>query len=380
MPARPSVQRGPKLNLNIPAPVEGTPSHSPSSSSDWVNVKILGNGTLSTVWLITNPATHECRAKKQYVNDISVQHKIAHEITFLKRAEHPNIVKLVQEPQATEGRTQCVHLEFMDLGSLDQLMENVNLLRTPQERCDLAKAIAVPCLAGLAFLHLKMNEIHRDIKPGNILCNSEGRVKLCDFDCGFETSCTRAASTYTGTNLYCAPEVEKGESYCHTCDLWSLAVVLFEVATGTLPPSDKQVKSINFGLVKDDLLRELLQSLLVLDPTHRFDALSALYHPALSGFYDSRYTFHGNDHALSLLQNLEDIGFCVDIFRLKDPQSVSAEDLKRLDESFLLSWRDVTSKQGVTIESKRKSTELLKKVLLKKQEPSISYLKKVAPR
>lgn len=65
---------------------------------------------------------------------------------------------------------------------------------------------------------------------------SDGLVKLCDFGFARHMSCkTEMLTSLKGTPLYMAPEVVKEEPYNHTADLWSLGIVLYELATGSPP-------------------------------------------------------------------------------------------------------------------------------------------------
>jgi hypothetical protein len=86
--------------------------------------------------------------------------------------------------------------------------------------------------------------VHRDIKPGNILCGSDGRVRVTDFGLshvGDAAHGSRSPATKTGprlvpgTALYMAPEQRRGRPVDPRSDLFSLGIVLFEMLTGELP-------------------------------------------------------------------------------------------------------------------------------------------------
>jgi serine/threonine protein kinase len=90
-------------------------------------------------------------------------------------------------------------------------------------------------LLGLEFLHSN-KQLHRDIKPGNILVNSDGSVKLSDF--GISKTLDNTANicdTFVGTATYMSPERAVGQDYSFSADIWSLGIVLYELATGEFP-------------------------------------------------------------------------------------------------------------------------------------------------
>ncbi|CAG5132779.1 unnamed protein product, partial [Candidula unifasciata] len=120
--------------------------------------------------------------------------------------------------------TISICTEYMDGGSLDRYM--------PVSERVLGQ-ISLCVVEGMLYMwDLKI--LHRDIKPYNILVNTAGEVKLCDF--GVSTQLEKSiAITHLGTCYYMAPERLKGESYGNPAEVWSLGVTLFELATGKFP-------------------------------------------------------------------------------------------------------------------------------------------------
>ncbi|RLN89633.1 hypothetical protein BBJ28_00017984 [Nothophytophthora sp. Chile5] len=159
-------------------------------------------------------------------------------------------------------------LEYMDGGSLENV---IHQLGTIPER--VLASVAFQILHALAYL--KANKrVHRDIKPPNILLNSQGRVKLSDFGiaselgtslgkarlaywhCGYLAAwlfLLRSSSgfltllltivwhlaamcgTFVGTFRYMSPERIQHAEYSYSSDIWSLGLVLMEAATGVYP-------------------------------------------------------------------------------------------------------------------------------------------------
>jgi mitogen-activated protein kinase kinase 1 len=132
-----------------------------------------------------------------------------------------------------------IALEYMDLGSIDNIQKKCGA-RIPE--AFLAYMLR-EVIVGLDVLHHQRHQLHRDIKPGNILFNSQGFVKLGDFGItktlhetiqGFQKG-LKEASTYIGTSLYMSPERLQGKKYNFTSDIWSVGVMAIELATGQYP-------------------------------------------------------------------------------------------------------------------------------------------------
>ncbi|XP_060031644.1 dual specificity mitogen-activated protein kinase kinase 5 isoform X6 [Erinaceus europaeus] len=93
--------------------------------------------------------------------------------------------------------------------------------------------IAGAVVKGLTYLW-SLKILHRDVKPSNMLVNTRGQVKLCDF--GVSTQLVNSiAKTYVGTNAYMAPERISGEQYGIHSDVWSLGISFMELALGSFP-------------------------------------------------------------------------------------------------------------------------------------------------
>jgi len=134
-------------------------------------------------------------------------------------------------------RTNAVHvaLEFMDLGSLADLKKRMKGEGVPPTHLS---CITMQIMKGLDFLH-ERRLLHRDIKPENILHNKEGQVKLTDFGIAKDLDTTLAmAGTFVGTVTYMSPERCLGQDYSLASDIWSVGMVIYELATGKYPFAD----------------------------------------------------------------------------------------------------------------------------------------------
>ncbi|VEL34851.1 unnamed protein product [Protopolystoma xenopodis] len=94
-------------------------------------------------------------------------------------------------------------------------------------------------ICALEHIH-SLNIVHLDVKPENVLCAFDGHTFLSDFDRSLDLSSIKGAPTaddFTGTPLFMAPEIAKGEAITIKADIWSLAVLAAEMLSGPIRPS-----------------------------------------------------------------------------------------------------------------------------------------------
>uniref|UniRef100_A0AAZ1XYQ5 Dual specificity mitogen-activated protein kinase kinase 1 n=1 Tax=Oreochromis aureus TaxID=47969 RepID=A0AAZ1XYQ5_OREAU len=103
-------------------------------------------------------------------------------------------------------------------------------------------------IKGLSYLREKHKIMHRDVKPSNILVNSRGEIKLCDFGVSGQLI-DSMANSFVGTRSYMSPERLQGTHYSVQSDIWSMGLSLVEMAIGRFPippPDAKELEQI-FG-------------------------------------------------------------------------------------------------------------------------------------
>jgi serine/threonine-protein kinase len=190
--------------------------------------KQLGAGGMSAVWRATDEELERTVAVKLLRPDAD-RARFEREARSVAALSHPNINQLYDYGEV-EGRPFMV-LEYLPGGSLEELLTYGEPL--PDERTG---QIAADVAAGLAHAHAR-GLVHRDLKPPNILFDSEGRAKICDFGIarlGGAGTLTEAG-TVLGTAAYISPEQAAGESASPASDVYSFGAILFRMLTGRLP-------------------------------------------------------------------------------------------------------------------------------------------------
>ena len=238
--------------------------------------EVLGRGGMGAVYRARQKSLDRPVAIKLLPFDLGVQEDFAErfrrEATALARLSHPNIVGVHDFGQADDGHYFMV-MEYVDGVDLAALMRAGPL--PPDEALSIVRQV---CDA-LEFAHSR-GVVHRDIKPGNILLDATGGVKVADFGIaqlmGDEP---RTALTVTGALLgtpeYVAPEQMQPAAHVdHRADIFSVGVMLYELLTGQLPRGVfrplRQLVPAARGL--DRVVTKALQS----EPGSRYRSIAAM--------------------------------------------------------------------------------------------------------
>ncbi|XP_072326554.1 dual specificity mitogen-activated protein kinase kinase 5 isoform X3 [Scyliorhinus torazame] len=179
---------------------------------------ILGHGNGGTVYKAYHVPSGKILAVKVILLDITVelQKQIMSELEILYKCDSAYIIGFYGAFFVENRISICT--EFMDGGSLDVYR------KIPEH---VLGRISVAVVKGLTYLW-SLKILHRDVKPSNMLVNTRGQVKLCDF--GVSTQLVNSiAKTYVGTNAYMAPERIAGEQYGIHSDVWSFGISFMEV-------------------------------------------------------------------------------------------------------------------------------------------------------
>jgi tetratricopeptide (TPR) repeat protein/predicted Ser/Thr protein kinase len=147
---------------------------------------------------------------------------------------HPNIVTVFDTGE--EGGSAYIAMEYVEGQDLKQIVQESGALAIGP----VVLIFGQMCQA-LAYAH-DQGIVHRDIKPSNVLWTKNKQCKITDF--GLARALTTTANTLTttgGTPYYMSPEQTLGNNLDHRTDLYSLGVMMFELATGSLPFTEGDV-------------------------------------------------------------------------------------------------------------------------------------------
>lgn len=191
----------------------------------------LGEGSYGSVYKALHKDSGQVLAIKQVPVDTDLQ-EIIKEISIMQQCDSPYIVKYYGS--YFKNTDLWIVMEYCGAGSVSDMMR----LRKKTLSEDEIATILSDTLKGLEYLHLR-RKIHRDIKAGNILLNSEGHAKLADFGVAGQLTDTMAKrNTVIGTPFWMAPEVIQEIGYDCVADIWSLGITALEMAEGKPPYGD----------------------------------------------------------------------------------------------------------------------------------------------
>ncbi|KAL7636823.1 UNVERIFIED_CONTAM: hypothetical protein RMT77_012581 [Armadillidium vulgare] len=191
----------------------------------------LGEGSYGSVYKALHKESGQVLAIKQVPIDTDLQ-EIIKEISIMQQCDSLHVVKYYGS--YFKDSDLWIVMEYCGAGSVSDIMRLRKKTLTEEE----IATILYDTLQGLEYLHLR-RKIHRDIKAGNILLNTQGHAKLADFGVAGQLSDTMAKrNTVIGTPFWMAPEVIQEIGYDCVADIWSLGITALEMAEGKPPYGD----------------------------------------------------------------------------------------------------------------------------------------------
>ncbi|XP_069958392.1 serine/threonine-protein kinase 3 isoform X1 [Cherax quadricarinatus] len=191
----------------------------------------LGEGSYGSVYKALHKESGQVLAIKQVPIDTDLQ-EIIKEISIMQQCDSHHVVKYYGS--YFKDSDLWIVMEYCGAGSVSDIMRLRKKTLTEEE----IATVIYDTLRGLEYLHLR-RKIHRDIKAGNILLNTQGHAKLADFGVAGQLSDTMAKrNTVIGTPFWMAPEVIQEIGYDCVADIWSLGITALEMAEGKPPYGD----------------------------------------------------------------------------------------------------------------------------------------------
>lgn len=194
---------------------------------------LIGRGGMATVYRAHQVSMNRVVALKvlprHLLDDETYMQRFQREVAIVAQLEHRNIVP-VHDYGSEEGQPYIV-MRYMSGGSIDDMLR--------QGALDLERLVSIisQIAPALDYAHSK-HVLHRDLKPSNVLMDDDGGAFLTDFGIARLLGDTNVALTtqgVVGTPSYMSPEQAQGTALDNRSDIYSLGVMLFEMATGRRP-------------------------------------------------------------------------------------------------------------------------------------------------
>ncbi|KAG8644528.1 phototropin-1 [Manihot esculenta] len=271
-------------------------------------IKPLGSGDTGSVHLVELSGSGQFFAMKAMDKNVMLNrnkvHRACAEREILDMLDHPFLPALYASFQTKTHI--CLITDYCPGGELFMLLE-----RQPTKvlKEDAVRFYAAEVVVALEYLHCQ-GIIYRDLKPENVLLQSNGHVSLTDFDLSCLTSCKpqlliptinekkkrhkrqqhqhpvfmaepmRASNSFVGTEEYIAPEIITGAGHTSAVDWWALGILLYEMLYGYTPFRGKTRQKTFANILHKDLkfpgnkhvslnAKQLMYRLLHRDPKNR---------------------------------------------------------------------------------------------------------------
>ena len=206
--------------------------HAGQAIGQYMLTERIGRGGMATVYRAYQPSLDRDVAIKvlpeYFAEEASYRERFQHEAQAIARLRHPNVLEVFDF--GVEDGVAYIVMELVEGGTLaDRLgrpMELKNVL-----------ALLQPLGSAVDYAHLK-GVLHRDIKPSNVLMRVDGTPVLADFGLARLAGSARrltAIGSVMGTPEYMSPEQATDQELGPASDLYSLAIIAYEMLTGRVP-------------------------------------------------------------------------------------------------------------------------------------------------
>ncbi|KAF0305545.1 cAMP-dependent protein kinase catalytic subunit [Amphibalanus amphitrite] len=257
------------------------PSKNTAALEDFDLLKTLGTGSFGRVMLVQHKAGKDYFAmkildKQKVVRLKQVEHTL-NEKRILQAISFPFLVSL--QYHFKDNKNLYIILPYVSGG---EMFFHLRRLRAATKRGfheSHSRFYAAQIVLAFEYLHY-LDLIYRDLKPENLLIDSQGYIKVTDF--GFAKRVKGRTWTLCGTPEYLAPEIILSKGYNKAVDWWAMGVLIYEMAAGYPPFFADQPIQIYERIVAGKVrypshfsseLKDLLRNLLQVDLTKRYGNL-----------------------------------------------------------------------------------------------------------
>ena len=250
-------------------------------------VQRLGRGGMAEVYKAYQPSLDRFVAIKLLhpflADDPEFKDRFEREARNVARLRHPNIVQVYDFEYDPDSESFYMVMELIEGQTLkDRLVELGGKLLPMGEQLRILRGAT----EALAYAHAR-SMIHRDVKPANLMLDSDGRVVLTDFGIAKIVTGNQftASGGMVGTPAYMAPEQGLGEAGDERSDLYSLGVIMYQMATGRLPFDAETPLAVILKHLNEDLpnprsinpnlpveIEQIIVKILAKDPEERFQS------------------------------------------------------------------------------------------------------------
>lgn len=239
---------------------------------EFKTIGVLGKGAFGIVTLVLDPHTKKSYAnkgiKKCQIVDLGQQSHIINEKKIMEKLNNPFLVNL---RNTYRDKLRVYFLLDVCLGG--ELFTILRRRRYFQE--DTAKFFAGCVIEAFAYMHSK-NIIYRDLKPENLVLDSNGYLRVTDF--GFAKEIEDKTFTLCGTPDYLAPEIVTGQGHGKGVDWWTLGILIYEMLASFPPFYDENTLETYRKIIKGKIkfpryfspeIKDLIKGLLRSKPVKR---------------------------------------------------------------------------------------------------------------
>jgi hypothetical protein len=224
-------------------------------------VSLLGSGGMGEVYRANDLLLGQVVALKflpaEWTSHEETLARFRNEVRIARQISHSNVCR-VYDIGEVEGSTY-LSMEYVDGEDLASLLRRIGRL-PPDKALEIARQLC----AGLAAAHDK-GVVHRDLKPGNIMLDGQGQLRITDF--GLAGVAGEVKDIRSGTPAYMAPEQRSGREVTPRSDIYSLGIVLREIFTGSRTGSRASAESNQPDL--DPEVDRVIHRCLAEDPAKR---------------------------------------------------------------------------------------------------------------